>query len=224
MSYAIYEVSPYPGVPFIEPVHTVVTPNSNLVVTVAETKDHLSYPVEDSAIDTELTGLILAAQRQIELVTGINLLPTVWRAEYPKLSAAVQLRKRPFQSIQSIEYVDSDSGEITTVDTSLYHVANDPQMMATAYLGKGKLWPSAADRADAYRITYTSGWTSDAVVPRDIKTAVLMTVAKLDSSRGDVDDASDSRFATQINAGAKVIPNGALALMGPYKLVEVYAA
>ena len=223
MTYASFVASPFAPMPVMEPVLTEVTPNSGLVVTVEEAKAHLSYPTEDTSIDAEISAFIRAAQRAIEHYCSIDLLPTVWREDRPYLDASVVLRKRPYASFASIEYVAASDGEITTLAATEYHVLATSLMRAAVYVGKGSVWPSAADRGDAYRMTYTTGWADADSVPQDIKIAVLMTAAKLDSARGDCGDGDENKFAAQVRQASQIVPAGARALLDPYRLVELYA-
>lgn len=221
------------GYPFLDrrltppapPVHSIVTPptGNGLAVSLDEVKEHLGYGDEvDAARDAELTAFILAAQAAIESFCDITILTTVVQADYESFQVNMPLVKRPYQSLGSIEYVATGDGTITEVDSGTYHVAAEHQKQARVYLGKGLEWPTdVADRKDAVRITYTVGWDA-ADVPKDIRLAILMTVAKFDSNRGDCEEggANASVYAMK-NSSGSALPGTAAALLNPYKLARV---
>lgn len=210
------------------PVHTVVTapasPN-DLAVSLVEVKAHLGYPAEDTSRDAELTGFIRAAMAAVESYCQLTLLETVWRADVPELCAETLLRKRPFKAFTKIEYVRASDREIVTIDALTYHVLPYIQRRARVFLGDGLDWPDDdAIRADAFRLTYTAGWTI-ATLPWDIKNALLQIVAKFDASRGDCDGGGgDVSVYAMKNSNASPFPPAASALLDPYRLQEVWTA
>lgn len=211
--------------PVHHPVHTVVSGDSTDPLTVAEVRAHLGYGTEtDAALDAELTAFIKAAQRAVEAyLCDFKIMSTVIRADVADLEDETVLRMRPYAAFTSLEYVNADDGEITTFAATNYHVIQSHQYRARLYLGQGKTWPDIADRADAYRLTYSVGWTAE-TVPADLKAALLMIVAKLNSDRGDCEEtgAGASVYAMQ-NANATAFPPAAVALLAPYKLAEIWS-
>lgn len=209
------------------PVHSVVTPNAGLAVSLAEVKAHLGYDVSDTSNDTEFTGFIKAAMSAVENYCQLTLLSTTFRADLPELGQETLLHKRPYTGLTKIEYVRASDGEIVTVDASTYHVIASHQLRARLYLGSSQEWPSDdAVRQDAFRITYSAGWTAE-TLPPDIKAALLQIVAKFDAGRGDCEDgaggASTSVYAMK-NANTTPFPNSAVGLLSPYKLGEIWVA
>lgn len=207
------------------PVHTVVTPNAGLAVSLDEVKTHLGYDVSDTSNDVELTAFIKAAMNAVEQYCQITLLSTVFRADLPVLGLETALHKRPYTALTKIEYIRASDGEIVTIDPVTYHVIASHQLRARLYLGSGKEWPDDdAVRQDAFRITYSAGWTTD-TLPADIKAALLQIVAKFDAGRGDCEDgaggASTSVYAMK-NANTTPFPNTAVGLLSPYKLADVW--
>lgn len=221
MTLGYYTPSPYYEHRPAEPTHVEVTPNAGLVVTVDEAKAQVRYATGLSEFDVEFNTFILAAQRAVEQYCAFNLLTTVWQDQYPFLDPIVPLYRRPFQSLQSIEYVAPDDGEITTLASNQYHTINAPMSMANVHLGQGLAWPETADRADAFRINYTVGWADAASVPSDIKQAILMTVAKIDADRGACEEGT--KFAASVGETGWAIPKVAQALLAPYRYIQVYA-
>lgn len=175
------------------PIHTVVTPPvspNHLAVSVADVREHLGYGDEVDAVrDAELTAFILAAQSNIEKRCDITILLTVFRADFEAFADVMPLERRPYVGLTSVQYVAPLDGEITTADSTLYHVAADYQQQAKIYLGQNLEWPETAVRKNAVRVTYSAGWTPD-TVPEDLKLAIKMLVAKFDANRGDCDSGS----------------------------------
>lgn len=212
------------------PIHTIITPptGDGLAVSVAEARAHMGYGDEvDAALDAEVEAFIRAAQSAVEsYCVDLTLLATVWRADLPLLGEETLLRKRPYAGSPSIEYVKAADGEITTVASTVYHVIAAEQFRARVYLGADQAWPTdPATRRDAFRITYTAGWTVE-TLPYDLRSAILMMAAKLNASRGDCEDgggATASVYALK-NSNASALPPAAAALLDPYKLREVWAA
>jgi uncharacterized phiE125 gp8 family phage protein len=214
------------ALPVYHPVHTVTAGDTADPVTVAEVREHLGYGDEtDAALDAELTAFIKAAQRAVESYLGdFKLMTSTIRADIPALDLQTTLRMRPFQSFTSVEYVAQDDGEITTVASTDYHVIAGHQYRGDLYLGESKDWPEVAKRADAFRLTYDVGWTAE-TLPADIKNAILQIVAKLNASRGDCEDSGGggSVYAMK-NSNATAFPPAAVALLEPYRLVEIWTA
>ena len=152
----------------------------SLAVSLSDVKAFLSYPIEDTGVDNEITALIQAAQAAVEYYCEITLLETTFVEARPDLDGVVTLLKRPFSSLTQIEYVDPDDAEEIVVSDTLYHVLPSSQYRGTVYLDEDKSWPDAARRADAYRIEYVAGWTA-ATLPADLKNALMQIVAKLDA-------------------------------------------
>lgn len=215
----------YGAEPIYWPVHSVVSDDTASPLTVSEVRAHLGYGTEvDAGLDAELGGFILSAQRAIEAYLGdCKLMTTVIRSDIAGLGDVTELRMRPYQSMTSIEYVDPDTGDITTVTATDYHVVRGTQFRGIVHLGDGKEWPETATRADAFRLTYSVGWTAE-TLPADIKMALLQIVAKLNASRGDCEESSGggSVYAMK-NANATAFPPAAVALLAPYKLMEMWA-
>ena len=218
-----FGIGGYSSATLHHPVHSVVTPNAGLAVSLAEVKAHLGYDVSDTSNDTEFTGFIRAAMGAVESYCQITLLSTTFRADLPELGQETLLHKRPYTGLTKIEYVRASDGEIITIAASTYHVIASHQLRARLYLGSGKEWPSDdAVRQDAFRITYSAGWTTD-TLPADIKAALLQIVAKFNAGRGDCEDGGGQQSVYAMkNANTTPFPNTAVGLLSPYKLADVW--
>lgn len=224
MTYPSFGFGGFARTPVYHPVHSVVTPNTGLAISVDEAKTHLGYP-SGSDSDAEIEAFIRAAMASVEAYCHLTLLETVYRADLPALGLTTLLRRRPYVSVSKIEYVRASDGEIVTIGTSVYHTVEDFQHMGLVCLGSDQAWPDDdAVRKDAFRITYTAGWTPE-TLPYDIRNALMQIVAKMDASRGDCDSGSGnvSVYAMK-NSNASPFPPVAAAMLDPYRLQELWVA
>lgn len=199
---------------------------SALALDLDEIKKWLNKPVEDTYFDDELTAVAIAAQRVIERHCQIQLTFGTWIGTLAEPADHIRLMRRPFVDVTGIQYVAAADGEITTMDTALYHALPVDQDIGVLYLGDGLSWPDMARRADAMRITARSGYSTGSgdtalgapALPEDLRRALLMTIASMDSSHGDDAGASSSAtvFAMKQAQGAGTIPKSAMMLLAPY--------
>jgi hypothetical protein len=89
--------------------------------------------------------------------------------------ASIRIPRPPLQSVARIQYVDSMSGLLTTVDPSLYNVDTTtfPGRAAPAF---GQIWPIVRQQLSAVQCTYNAGYGPAASVPDTFKTAIKMLV------------------------------------------------
>lgn len=187
-------------------------------------KTWINRPLEETFFDMETQGLVLAAQRAIEQRCRMSLARTVWAGT--AWGFPVKIMQRPFVSVDKVEYVDPSSGEVLTADPATYVSAPDLQFMGQLLPSDRNDWPDIANRPDAVRLTVTAGFGD--VIPNDIMHALLMTVANLDLNRGDV-MASAGHLAQTVygqthSQAPNVIPQGAMALLGPYIYRQINVA
>lgn len=77
----------------------------------------------NSADDDLLNELIIQARELFENHSGFSLLEQTWRLSLCQFYSSVQLPRRPFRSIVSIKYIDSDGIE-QTLDPGEYQVSS----------------------------------------------------------------------------------------------------
>lgn len=179
-------------------------------------KTWIHRPLEDNFWNAEAQALIKVAQRAIEQRCWLALAPTVWTgaaSDFP-----VRVLRRPFLAVTKIDYVNQITGEVVTLPTDQYVAAPDLQLCGQILPPVGVDWPTVATRPDAVRLTVTTGFGN--TMPEDIVHAIMMTVAALDSNRGD-NGGGGSRLDNTVwgqtnGSGASIIPKGALALLAPY--------
>jgi hypothetical protein len=203
-----------------DPIVTIVTEATWLPVSLATVKDHLGgIPAADTSRDTELTAFILAAMRAVEGYADIRIRRATVRAEMPAFHDRWRLTVRPWVSTGALEYVAAETGEITTITSTVYHSQRAGQLSASIVLGRNQEWPDdVAIRDDAVRVTYDVGYADAASVPPDIVQAILMTVAKLDANRGDCgcDGGGNTSVYAMKNSRPSVLPEAAGLLLQPY--------
>lgn len=197
-----------------------------LAVDLDTVKNFLNIPLEDTFFDAEKTAIAYAAQAEVERYIQCSLGTRTWVGNLPCFYNQIRVDKRPFQSVSKIEYVDPDTGVITTVDSSVYIAGRMSQKCGVISLGEGQAWPQPARRWDAVRITVLAGYDGNTTaLPYPIQQAVLITTAALDRARGD-GGGSGGRLANTVwgqkhNPAPSVMPSEAKALLAPYRMIRV---
>lgn len=84
----------------------------------------------------------------------------------------IEIPRSPLLTVTSVKYYDENNAD-ATLPTASYLVVTDiePGMV---YLKEGYDWPDLYDRPDAVRITFTAGYASVAVVPPQVRQAILL--------------------------------------------------
>lgn len=212
--------------PVVMPKWSLVTPGTALALDLDEVKTFLHRPVEDHFWNDEITRFIRIATLAMEQHLRMTLVSSTWKATLPYFYDNLRIDKRPFTAVTAVEYVAPDTGEITTVSSSIYHALPTTQDCGTLFLAESQEWPETANRWDAVRITATAGYPAGEL-PDDINHALLMTVAALDAKRGDDRESGGSDttvYAMKQAKGASVIPPDARNLVSHYKLQQLTVA
>lgn len=172
-----------------------VTPPSMLPVTEESVWDFLRLDISGSPAEpvdrAEVLRLIRAGTDALDGADGWlgrALVRQTWRLAldaFPRWEIALPLP--PLRSVDSVVYLDT-SGTETTLSADQYHVAGVD--------GDGRLvpvtsWPSAADRPEAVRITFTCGYSGDGGSPEDLAANVPAPIK--DAIRRMVADAYECR-------------------------------
>ena len=182
----------------------LTTPPAAEPVTLDQAKAHLRVDTTDD--DALITALIAAARARAEWHTGRAFVTqgwTLWLDGWP-CNGVIEIPLPPLQSVQSVTaYAPDDSA--TGLDAATYQVdtASAPARLAL----KPNASPPVNLRAlNAIAIAFTAGYGEAADVPAAIQQAILMIVAALYAHRGDE---------------AAEIPQEALALLAPYRVVKL---
>ena len=160
-------------------VSEVVTPPSDLPVTVTEAQEY-ARTESDSAIFTRLIPAVtLETERSV-----------LWRAIVSQrrrillpAPLAPQINLEPISSLVSLtRWTDSDP--VAVVSEDVYHVATSDPGGTVVSLRRGGFWPDAERQEAAYALTYDCGWSVEREVdpvenevPDAIQHMILMAVA-----------------------------------------------
>lgn len=222
----VYQPSPWfatasPAVPEWE----LVDDGLPLAVDLDTVKNFLNIPLEDTAFDAEKTAMAYTAQAEVETYISASLTAATWVANLPQFYDAIRIDKRPFQSVTKIEYVDPDTGVITTLASSTYVVGKLRQQCGLISRGDGQAWPQTARRWDAVRITIVAGYDPDAL-PYEIQQALLITTGAIDRTRGDGGSSGGGRLANTVwgqkhGQAASIMPMEAKALLRRHRMIRV---
>ncbi len=199
--------------------------------TLAEAKLHLK--VENTADDTLISDLISSARELCEKETGRAFITQTWQLFLDRFPFApngdewwdgtrdgaitnlyeavrhIAIPKPPLVSVSHlITYGDDpdNNDDPQTFDASNYFVdtVSEPGRLA---LRINSIWPVRVLRAaNGIEVEFVAGYGAAAAVPRDIKNAILITVAHLYENRGDQD----------MN-----LPNSAQALLSKYRIARL---
>ena len=111
-----------------------------------------------------------------------------------------EIRKSPLLSIGSVEYLQS--GVFVTVSADVYYNTLEDDYSELLLLD-GQDWPDDVDlRMQAVKITFNSGFGTEAVVPQELKEAILLIATALYANRGDCSESGCKDFTP---AAAKMI-------------------
>jgi uncharacterized phiE125 gp8 family phage protein len=159
------------------------------VIILDEAKTHLRV---DGADDNALiTALISVAEDCVEKETRRALLTQSFELIYDEVGASIEIIKSPLQEVTKIEVVD-DAGIKTEVSNMLYYV-DVSGIRGRVQLRSGCSWPDHRGFA-SFIITVKAGYgDTGASVPSALKQAVLIALAILYESRGEMDEGKVSK-------------------------------
>lgn len=126
--------------------------------------------------DDELAQLIQDARNEAEKATDRQICTATWELtldRFPRSGDPIYLPKGRLQEVTSIQY--NVDGEFVTWDEENYVVSasREPGRIVPAF---GKFWPIARAEADAVKVRYVCGWTSQDAVPGLLKRAMLLCI------------------------------------------------
>lgn len=174
----------------ITPRSVVVTHPVTEPLTLSDAKRQVELAASDTSHDNALLQYITAARMQWERDTSQALIERTLRLVVPNVYDGLRFTERPVTAITSIRYYPNDT--IETLPTSVYQLDT---ATSTLRLGYNQVWPSWAERWDAWEINYTAGEHTDSVtIPAIDKQAMLLYVGYLfRGNRGDDDRPNDLR-------------------------------
>jgi uncharacterized phiE125 gp8 family phage protein len=159
----------------------LITPATELAVSLAETKLHLRVETPDE--DALITAMVMAAAEVAEQKTGRAIMAQTWELTLDAFPEAFKLTRVPAASITSIKYWDT-AGNQQTLGTSLYTLDNSDDF-GVAYVVPvyGSAWPDTRTQINAVAVRYTAGTTTEAAVPASIKAWIKLQVSAMYENR-----------------------------------------
>lgn len=194
--------------------YKVITPPSSLPVTLLLVKQYLRLDITDTVEDEILTLFIETAISLFEKFTHRILLQTEFKTFRDQFySVQFDLLRSPFVSLTSFEY--KVSGLLTTVPADLYYLT-DENFYSRIILQRDQVWPTDIDiEKQAIEIVFKSGIGDVGnVIPKDITTALLQTVANLYENRGDCNSSTLEK---------EMLPRNVIAIYNKYRILNVVA-
>ena len=157
-------------------------------ITLNEAKSQCKVEQTDHYEDDRLNGIITTARLDVENDSRRQILTATWDYyldEFPSKNY-IKLPFGNLQTVTHVKYTDSDGDETEMTVTTEYLVETNGDQCGRIVLPYGVSWPSfTAYPSHPIVIRYVCGWTTRALVPATIKSAIRMRCAKLYKSMGD---------------------------------------
>jgi uncharacterized phiE125 gp8 family phage protein len=197
---------------------------TNLPIDINDLKSHLRIDWTDDTENAYLNMIINAVVARAEEEARVCMINQQWTTYRDEFEGAFQLRRAPYVSLDSFQYLN-ESGVLTTVSPSIYQIVDE-----SAYcILTPKIycqWPS--DISDAYQaitIKFTVGYGTDkTTVPADLKFALLEHAANYYANRGDSDVAGMNTSGFGEMAANTAIPRIAADIYYKYKRLTLDGA
>jgi len=159
-------------------------------ITIDELMIYLRIDDDTGYEDDLLDSIIYAATKNAEDITRRALLTQTWDY-YLDSFPATNAFKLPFGNLQTtdsdvthIKYTDSDGTQTTMTVTTDYLVETNGEQCGRIVLPYGETWPSFTPYpSNPIVIRFVCGWTTAALVPFNIKAAILLACADMYSVR-----------------------------------------
>ena len=152
-------------------------------------KGHLRIELDQTAEDETLEGWIQTAREHVETITRRQLLTATWDLsldEFPDKDFIVL----PFGNLQDVaptqyvKYKDSDETVTTMTVNTDYIWETNGDGFGRIVLPYGDSWPSFTPwPSNPISIRFVCGWTSAALVPSKIKSAIKLICGDLYENR-----------------------------------------
>jgi len=191
----------------------IKTQPSEEPITTTEAKTHLHMDADQTAEDTLLDSLIIAARSYVEQYTGRALVTQTWYGYLDQFPGKDHINI-PFgnlDSVTSVKTIDSVGNETTLTVTTQYLVDSDsePGRVALPY---SVSWPSITPYpVNPIVIEFVCGYGLAAAVPDGLKSAMKLIVGDLYEHR-----------ESQIETGNFQVNETVHNLMFPYRLWDNY--
>jgi uncharacterized phiE125 gp8 family phage protein len=147
----------------------LITPATGAVVSLAEFKEHLRWPVHDNSEDTNMERKLGAAEEDFKDFTGRPILTESWRMLFDTFPNKITLTKAPVDTATIVvKYYDSDD-VLQILSSAEYKIIDGGQTGMTSIKFDGNI-PSVYDKPQAVYIDYSAGWST---VPDKVVAGIL---------------------------------------------------
>ena len=127
------------------------------------------FPILAQMLDEAVDAFQRRTQRQ--------LLTATWKLYLDGFPDVIELERLPVASITSITYVNTDGTTTTLAATEYQTDLTDGRYAARICPAYGTVWPAVrGDTLNAVIVTFVAGYTSAALVPSNIKRALLLMI------------------------------------------------
>lgn len=155
-----------------------------------------------TAEDSLLTSIIQSAREVVEDECRRALFTQTWDYYLDEFPSCDYI-KLPFgnlQSVTSIKYKDTDGTETTMVVTTDYLVETNGEKCGRIVLPWGVSWPSGdLYPSNPITVRFVCGWTTTALIPAKIRSAILMICTDLWMNRESQTFSNNSAQKYEIN-------------------------
>tara|TARA_R110002073_G_scaffold68128_3_gene169212 strand:+ start:6418 stop:6939 length:522 start_codon:yes stop_codon:yes gene_type:complete len=141
--------------------------------------------VDDVNSDAEILSLIGTATDHAEKMCNRPFISRTFESTMDKFPDCIELNQNPVQSVDSVEYVDTDGATQTLAATEYKVDLGNKFRKARIVEAYGKSWPSIRREINSVTVTYTAGYGADwNAVPDTIKTVIMYLVNHYFINRG----------------------------------------
>lgn len=155
---------------------------------VADCEFGTSILVKSAATDEDdlLTSILYAARTRVEEITCRRLITQTWNLYLDGWPAddRISIPYGNLQSVTSVAWKDTDGTETTLTAGTDYLVETNGDQCGAIVLPYAESWPSGTlYPSNPIKIVFVCGWTTAALVPYSIKTAIKMLATDLYQNR-----------------------------------------
>lgn len=149
---------------------------ANYPVSLQEVKEFLK--VDDINSDAEILSLIGAATDHAEALCNRPFINREFQATFDSFPRCIELNQTPVQSVDLVEYVDTNGATQTLVATEYQVDLGNRFRKARIVEAYNKTYPSTRVQMNAVTVTFTAGYGADwNSVPDTIKTTIKYLVS-----------------------------------------------
>lgn len=156
----------------------VKTKPTLLPVTLQEAKDELEI-YDDDSINDRVFRLLKQATKQVEDDAGrVIMLQTLEGTldRFPRGREDIEIREWPVATLTHVKYYTG--GTLTTLSSSLY-LLDAMSAPARVQPVEDSVWPTTDVRNNAVQLEWTAGYATQAAVPEDVKSTVLLALSHI---------------------------------------------